>query len=184
MHRKLYLETERLHLYRPIDEDYEFLSQNLRDPRMTAHLGGNMPEAQIKNMVMRTRKQWNDHGFGTCAIFLKEKMQQIGNAGAKFWPPDTKDAVDIGFGITPEYQGQGFAFEAALAIAADCFNHHQFPALTCHTSIHNVAALKLIKKLGFIQIKVVDVVADGATYKDVAFFELPRGNFLKMHGPK
>ena len=184
MSRELYLETEHLYLYVPIEEDFEFIRQKLRDPKMTDYVDGAIQEPQIERMITRNKKQWKNYPFGVNILFLKKNGERIGYAGAKYWPPDTTDAVDIGFGTTPEYQRRGLTFEAVSAVIKDCFDRHHFSILNCHTSTNNVPAMSLIEKLGFKKVKIVDVEADGITYRNIAFFELTREEFTALHNIK
>src|SRR5262249_31185211 len=69
------------------------------------------------------------HGF---AIVHRESGSVIGSAGFK-GPPDSDGIVEIAYGIVPNYQGRGYATEAAEALVAFAFGTGQVRLIRAHT---------------------------------------------------
>jgi ribosomal-protein-alanine N-acetyltransferase len=64
-------------------------------------------------------------------------------------PPDERGEVEIGYGIDPGYQGQGFATEAARALIAWAFEHAECGAVVApDTPRANAASGRVLRKLG------------------------------------
>ena len=63
-------------------------------------------------------------------------------------PPDASGTVEVGYSIVPAYRGQGFAFEATRALIELAFARPDIRWITAACLDHNVASLKVLKKLG------------------------------------
>jgi [ribosomal protein S5]-alanine N-acetyltransferase len=87
------------------------------------------------------------HGFG---LWMVQRLSDGANLGmCGLIKRDTLENVDIGFAFFPEYGGQGYAYEAALA-ALDFARHKiELTRIVAITSLHNVRSIALLKKLGF-----------------------------------
>ncbi|CZF82339.1 Acetyltransferase (GNAT) family protein [Grimontia celer] len=84
--------------------------------------------------------------MGLLAVQLKNH-EPIGVCG--LIDRDNLDGIDLGFGFFPEYHGQGYAKEAAMAVldmAKDSLALTEVVAITLET---NKSCLKLLKNLGF-----------------------------------
>ncbi|WP_205743791.1 GNAT family N-acetyltransferase [Grimontia sedimenti] len=84
--------------------------------------------------------------MGLLAVQLKNH-EPIGVCG--LIDRDNLDGIDLGFGFFPEYHGQGYAKEAAMAVlemAKDSLALTEVVAITLET---NKRCLKLLKHLGF-----------------------------------
>jgi [ribosomal protein S5]-alanine N-acetyltransferase len=64
-------------------------------------------------------------------------------------PPDSNGLVEIAYGIAPDYQGKGFATEAAAALV-EFASHDQRVTTTCaHTLPETNASTRVLEKCGF-----------------------------------
>ncbi len=62
--------------------------------------------------------------------------------------PDSRGEVEIGYGIAPACQGQGYATEAARALIAWAFQSPQCATVIAPTKRSNVASHRVLKKVG------------------------------------
>jgi RimJ/RimL family protein N-acetyltransferase len=108
------LETERLRLRKPRLAD-------AADPHVIRFLG---PETgNVSAVVRRWLDDWETYPLGK---FLAERTEDgivVGRVGLNYFDPQTwerstsPDALpELGWGLTPEYWGNGYATEAALAV--------------------------------------------------------------------
>jgi [ribosomal protein S5]-alanine N-acetyltransferase len=72
----------------------------------------------------------------------------VGSCGFKC-PPDSDGAVEIAYGLAPEFQGKGFATEAAAALANFAFSHDQVRLVRAHTLPEVNASGKVLTRCGF-----------------------------------
>ena len=81
------------------------------------------------------------------AMKLAENKTCIGNLG--FHGPAQNGAVEIGYGIEPEFEGHGYATEAAKALVNWAFEQPGVEAVEAEAEESNAASLRIIEKLGF-----------------------------------
>jgi RimJ/RimL family protein N-acetyltransferase len=109
------LETERL-ILRPIDpeRDFDGWARAMADERTVRYLGSkpmSRPESW-RNMAM-VMGHWAIRGYGFFSVEERGSGVWVGRVGP--WYPDGWPAPEVGWAIAPEFQGQGYATEAARA---------------------------------------------------------------------
>lgn len=80
-------------------------------------------------------------------ICLKETDTVVGDLGFK-GPPE-KGIIELGYGMEPEYEGQGYMTEAAEAIIQWAFTQKGVTAVEAETEPENGASQRVLEKLGF-----------------------------------
>jgi ribosomal-protein-alanine N-acetyltransferase len=132
-------ETERL-LLRPTGlEDAELVLELLNMPKWLKFIGDRkvktLEEAReyIKNTLV---KKSDGILIGTCGLYDREGLE----------------GIDIGFALLPQFEGQGYGFEAAERIKKAAFEDFGIDQLQGITSQENIASQTLLRKLGFKQI--------------------------------
>lgn len=85
------------------------------------------------------------HGFG---ILHREDNRIIGAAGF-VGIPDADGAAELAYGIAPEYQGRGYATEAARALIDFAFADPRVRRLRAHTLAATNASTRVLAKCGF-----------------------------------
>ncbi len=93
----------------------------------------------------------------------------VGGGGFRGCPSDD-GLVELGYGIIPEYQGLGYATEAAFALIAFAFGHPRVEAVFADTLGDNMPSRHVLEKLGF------RLVGEGAEPGTVRY-DLPRALF-------
>lgn len=94
------------------------------------------------------RRSYAEHGFGLWRIGRRGDDAPLGVAG--LLKRDFLDAVDLGYALLPEHEGQGLAREAAelcLQLAAHRFAMRRMLAIV---NPDNAASIGLLQRLGFI----------------------------------
>lgn len=145
------IETERL-IIRELDavKDAAFILDLLNQPSFITNIGdrGVRTLEQSSDFIeTRYRKAYIDHGYGLCAVELKSSGVQIGICG--FVRRPNLDAPDIGFAFLPQFERQGYAFEAASATmnyGREKLGMTRVVAITTQT---NDRSGSLLLKLGF-----------------------------------
>lgn len=66
-----------------------------------------------------------------------------------FKGPQVKGGVEIGYGIQPEYEGQGYTTEAAQALIDWAFAQDDVYRVYAETEPNNRASQRILEKLGF-----------------------------------
>ncbi|WP_303312041.1 GNAT family N-acetyltransferase [Hymenobacter sp. BT730] len=145
----LILETERLTLHEFSTGNAAFLLELMNTPGWLQFIGDrnirSLADARhyLETVLIPSYEQ---HGFGFYSTRLKSTGTPIGICGL------VKRAMlsetDIGFAFLPAYMGQGYAFEAATAVAHFALNSLRLPLLLAITEPENERSIRLLEKIG------------------------------------
>jgi [ribosomal protein S5]-alanine N-acetyltransferase len=86
-------------------------------------------------------------GWGVWLVLRQDSRQVIGDMGFK-GKPDERRTVEIGYGILPESQNQGFATEAVGALQEWAFSTGLVDKITAECLEENIPSIKVLKKAG------------------------------------
>ncbi|MEO1550906.1 MAG: GNAT family N-acetyltransferase [Pseudomonadota bacterium] len=87
---------------------------------------------------------WQTDGFGGWSVVLDGIY--IGQVGLSH-PPEYPE-LELGWFLLPEFQGQGFATEAALAARAYAYNEGRQTTLVSYIDQDNAASIAVAERLG------------------------------------
>lgn len=145
------IKTERLLLRQWRNEDLRQLIEMNRDPKVMEFVGPILSEDQSKAMMERARKSWDENGYGRYAVEVTETGSFIGFIGlamtrisAHFSP-----AVEIGWRLSTQYWGKGYATEGATAVIDEAFNVHGLAEIVSFTAAQNLRSQRVMEKIGF-----------------------------------
>jgi RimJ/RimL family protein N-acetyltransferase len=85
-------------------------------------------------------------GYGNYALIRKSDQQQLGICGLYNRPG--LEGIDLGFGLLPQYEKQGYAFEAAQTLLTAAFEVFNIPEVKAITVKENTGSRNLLEKLG------------------------------------
>ena len=100
-------------------------------------------------------------GFG---LVHRESGFVIGNGGFA-GPPDVNGFVEISYGIVPDFEGKGFATEAAEALIAYASADKRVRTIRAHTLPQPNASTRVLEKCGFRRTGEVDHPTDGLIWR-------------------
>jgi RimJ/RimL family protein N-acetyltransferase len=80
------------------------------------------------------------------AVCLKEG-QMIGDIGIHFLEDDYQ--IEIGYTLSPEYQGNGYALEAVKAVMKFAFTDLKKHRIIASVDPDNIQSIKLLERIGF-----------------------------------
>ena len=155
------METERL-ILRELDfSDAEFILALLNEPSFLRYIGDKKvrtiqdAEQYILNGPVASYER---HGFGLCAVELKESHTPIGICG--LLKRDELPDPDIGFAFLPDFWNRGFAFESAAAVLQDARERLNLHRILAITNQDNEPSIKLLQKLGLHIERVIKMSTD------------------------
>jgi len=141
--------TERLIIKPTSEEDAAFIFELFNSPKWLKNIGDRnitSPEMAKKYILTKMQPQLERLGYSNCTLIRKTDRVKIGCCG--LYDREGLDGIDIGFAFLPDYEGKGFAFEAADKIKNVAFSEFGLHALSAITSKHNIASQRLLEKLG------------------------------------
>ncbi len=112
----------------------------------------------------------------TCGFILvhRESGARVGTCGYK-GPPGPDGVVEIAYGVDPEYQGRGYATEAAKALVGFAFDNSSDSSsdsssgrvrlVRAHTLPENSASARVLAKCGFARVGQVMDPEDGLVWR-------------------
>lgn len=143
------LQTERLTLSRLTLQDADLMLAVWNDPAFHKYVGDRgirTQEDARKTLADGAFKLYEQYGYGPFRVALRDNSLPIGTCG--LFRREGFDDTDIGWSILPEHCGQGYAYEAALAVVDFGFNEIGLNRITAFISPENVPSLGLARKLG------------------------------------
>jgi RimJ/RimL family protein N-acetyltransferase len=145
----LILQTERLNLRTVTPEDAPFYLELVNDPSWIRYIGdrGLRTVAAARTAIVDGPMAMFDKlGYSLYVVERREDGKAMGMCGLikRDILPDT----DIGYAISPQFWGHGYAHEAAAAVVAHARGPLGLPRLLAITSPDNAASQKLLLKLG------------------------------------
>ncbi len=144
------IETERLILRIWKQDDLESFAQLNSDPNVMEYMPKCLNKAETETFHSRIQAHIQRHGFGLFACELKETNKFIGYVGlnipsfeAHFTP-----CVEIGWRLSFDYWGKGYATEAARAVLSFAFENLALDEVVSFTVPNNLRSRKVMEKIG------------------------------------
>jgi ribosomal-protein-alanine N-acetyltransferase len=142
-------QTQRL-LIKPTDEqDADLIYKLMNTSKFIQFVGDrNITSLELAKKYIQERMipQLNKLGYSNYTISLIENGQKIGTCG--LYNRAGVDGIDIGFGLLPDYEGFGYAYEASSKLLEAAFKEFGIKTIKAITSKENIASQKLLIKLG------------------------------------
>jgi RimJ/RimL family protein N-acetyltransferase len=140
------LETDRLILRAPAAEDFEPWAAFASDAETMRHLGGAQARSVAWRGLCQVNGAWAIRGFSMFSVIEKSTGRWVGRLGP--WQPEDWPGTEVGWGISRDCWGQGYATEGAVA----CMDF-VFDVLGWSEAIHtiepaNVGSQAVAKRLG------------------------------------
>ncbi|MGD9694758.1 MAG: GNAT family N-acetyltransferase [Thermoleophilia bacterium] len=110
---RIHIRTERLVLREPRLDDLDGWAAFMADERSMRYLGGPEPRAVAWRALMGNAGAWALQSFNLFAVEERATGRWVGRVGPlhpEGWPGD-----EVGWGILREFEGRGYATEAAAA---------------------------------------------------------------------
>lgn len=140
------LETDRLILRVPKAEDFEAYAEWTVDEEVMRYIGGVQPRPVAWRGFCSIIGAWEVRGFSMLSIIEKSTGRWIGRMGP--WQPEGWPGTEVGWALSRETWGKGYATEGAVA----CMDY-VFDVLGWAEAVHtiepeNTASQSVAKKLG------------------------------------
>ncbi len=155
---KQYLETSRLILRDWKENDLaEFIRMN-QDSHVMEYFLKKLSKEETVDFYNRICEEFDNCGYGLYAVETKEDQKFIGYVGLHniTFDVDFAPGIEIGWRLTPEVWGKGYATEAASACLAYANHILKIKKLYSFTSLPNKRSERVMQKIGMTKIKEFD----------------------------
>lgn len=145
------IETPRL-ILKPISKnDWEFFKKLHQSREVIKYVSDPFTDSDIKERFNSRLVEWKktcDHWL-TLTIVEKATGNKIGITG--FYPEwEPCQQAELGFLLSPEFQGKGYGKESTIAVLEYAFNECNFHKMIATVTEGNSPSFNLLKGLGFI----------------------------------
>lgn len=148
------LETERLLLRPWAAEDVALLARLSSIPRVTRYIGLGQTWTALKAITVSDRAlaHWREHGFGWRVIVEISTGAELGLVAINLMGHGTAglepDEHEVGWWLSPEHWGHGYATEAARAVVDDAFSNIRAPHVTARIHPENIGSIRVAEAVG------------------------------------
>lgn len=146
------LETPRLLLIPPSHDHFEEICRLFAAPLVMRYIGNGKTRdrEEAQKAIETNEKHWEAFGYGFWTIIEKETKAFVGRGGLihiafNHEEPD----VELGYILTKEHWGKGYATEVARHFIQWGFAHLDNPYFMAMTYKENTASQNVLKKVGF-----------------------------------
>ena len=152
-------ETERLVLRQWQESDFEPYASYYADEEMARYVGGVSSREDAWRRMASLIGHWTLRGFGYWAVEEKATGKFVGCVG--LWFPEGWPELEVGYWLTREMQGKGYATEATLRSRA--FAYDEVGAKTVVSYIHpdNEPSKRVAERLGAHFEEVIELLDHG-----------------------
>jgi RimJ/RimL family protein N-acetyltransferase len=140
------LETARLHLRRPREEDLAGWIGLMGDEEAARFIGGVQTPLMAWRGLATVAGSWALHGFGMFSVIERATGRWIGRVGP--WRPHGWPGPEVGWGLIRAVWGQGYAAEAARAAIGWSFDTLDWPEVIHVIRAENAPSRALAARLG------------------------------------
>ena len=124
------------------------------DPVVTRFIGGKPSTPQRTWLrMLEYAGHWSLLGFGYWAIEEKSSGRFVGEVGFADFKRDVaasmQDVPELGWALTPQFHGKGYATEAVLAALEWGDAHLRDVRTVCMISSDNTASIRVAEKCGY-----------------------------------
>ena len=147
------IETDRLILREFTSEDFDALFLILSDAETMQHYPQPFDRERTRHWIKWNIQNYAEHGFGICAVVLKQSGELIGDCGLTLQNIDGELLPEIGYHINRNHWQKGFGSEAARAVRDWAFEHTHYDTLYSYMKYTNVASYSVAVSMGMKRIK-------------------------------
>ena len=143
--------TKRLIIRHFRESDSDFILKLLNEESFIKNIGDKQVRTNddaIKYLKEGPLASYQQHVFGLNVVLLKDSLKPIGMCG--LLKRDQLEYPDLGYALLPEYCAMGYAKEAAKVVIKNAHEKHKLTHVLAFTSQNNTPSNTLLKRLGFI----------------------------------
>ncbi|MDQ8727608.1 GNAT family N-acetyltransferase [Bradyrhizobium sp. LHD-71] len=142
------IETPRLRLRPFTTSDFEAFARMSADPEVIRYLGNGLPIARINAWFEMAAfvGHWHLLGFGEWLAEDKATGAFVGRIGLQ--RPEGWPATEVGWMLTREHWGKGYATEGGRAALEYAFGHLRIKRVISMIHPENVASIRVAERLG------------------------------------
>ncbi len=152
MSSKFEIETGRLILSKPTEEDFQVLQLILTNPLMTMYREFSFDDAEIHSLILDSEASLSNGGVGLRLIQEKNTKEVIGFGGIKRSILINTEIYAAFMYLVPHAWGLGYGKEALAASINEAFDLKGIDKIHSFIGLENYSMQYLLEALGFLKI--------------------------------
>ncbi len=143
------IKTPRLGLRKWKESDLAPFAEMNMNPKVMKHFPRLLTVEESNSMVERINGHFDKHGFGLWAVELLETNKFIGFIGLSIpsFEAEFTPCVEIGWRLSHEFWGKGYATEGATACLDYAFSNLEIPEIVSFTAVLNKPSIRVMERL-------------------------------------
>ena len=139
--------TQRIQLSPIKETEADELHQLWIQPEVRKYLWDDLiiPDSQTKEIVNQSISAFTNKKYGLWVARLLNQTNIIGFSG--YWPFFTPPQIQLLYGLSPQYWGQGLATEMSIAMLDYGFTVYGFEEIYASTDLENKPSLAVLERL-------------------------------------
>jgi RimJ/RimL family protein N-acetyltransferase len=154
-----YLETERLKLRQWTEENSEGYAEFYSDEVNAKYVGGKKDKDEAWRNLAMLVGHWQLKNFGYFAVEEKQSNTFVGCVG--LWKSPGWPELELGYWLTKEAQGKGFAAEAGACCIVYTKEVLKAKSLVSYIAPENEASKRVAQKLGATYESTIELLSHG-----------------------
>jgi len=139
-------ETDRLILRPLVETDVDAIFAMRSDPQVMRFIRAPQNRSETVNWLELVSSRWESDRIGFCAVIEKQTEKLVGWCG--LWRLDEINELEIGYAITKDAWGKGFATEAAQVFLQYAFEKLKTGKIVAVAEPENASSRRVMEKLG------------------------------------
>ena len=159
--------TERIQLSPIKATEAEELHQLWIQPEVRKYLWDNLiiPITQTKEIINQSLSAFASKQYGLWTARLIDQTNIIGFSG--YWPFFDPPQIQLLYGLSPRYWGQGLATEMSIAMLDYGFKVYGFETIYASTDLDNKSSLAVLERMGMKYLK-----QENIDNKETVFYQI------------
>jgi RimJ/RimL family protein N-acetyltransferase len=134
---------------RPVtNDDLAFVRRVWNDERVAPAIGGGRSAKELRDRIALWTRHWSEHGFGETLFAVRTTAEPIGWGGLQHSTIGIGDCLTVGYVLSPDAWGRGYATEIATASVEHAFEVLGAGELYASVLASNVASRRVLEKAG------------------------------------
>lgn len=140
--------TERLTFREMLNDDLDDIARLLGDPKVMRYYPRRKTREDAQRWIDWNLHNYAAHGYGLWVIQTRHDGSFVGDCGLTWQEVDGAPVLEIGYHVTPEHQGSGYATEAAKACLDLALGPLDAGHVTTIINPENAPSRRVAEKLG------------------------------------
>lgn len=180
------IETKRLRLRQWKQEDFPAFAKLNTDPEVMEFYPDTLNEKESNDMARRFEALIVYRGWGFWVVERLDEGEFMGFVGLHEPTYDlpVTPCVEIGWRLSKEYWGCGFASEAAMACLTVAFEKLNLPEVYSFTSVLNKKSQAVMERLGMVDMKQNfghPMISDDSPLHEHVLYKIDKSRWEKLY---